>query len=179
MQYTQLSDAENRSVRTRGTAIALAVLLTAGLVACDKQPADQTAGQKLDTAIAKTEAAADDAKAKTEAAADNAKAKMEVAADDAKQKMDAAAQDVSQAAQNAASNAAVALDNTAITTKVKAAFAADPNLSAVLISVDTKDGVVTLSGPVKTADDSKHAQNLTQAVEGVKSVVNELKVTAG
>ncbi|QNP50342.1 BON domain-containing protein [Diaphorobacter aerolatus] len=148
---------EKQAMWKRGGAVALAVVLAAGLAACDKKPGEPTAGQKLDTAVAKTE----------------------VAADEAKQKMEAAAKDAGQAAQSAASNAAVALDDTAITTKVKAAFAADPNLSAVLISVDTKDGVVTLSGPVKTADDSAHAARLTQAVEGVKSVVNSLKPSNG
>ncbi|MBF5004472.1 BON domain-containing protein [Diaphorobacter sp. NR2-3-3-1] len=159
---------EDRTFLTRGAAVALAAALTMGLAACDKQPGEPTAGQKLDTAVAKTEAAADEAKQK-----------MEAAADDAKVKMEAAAKDASQAAQNAASTAGAALDDTAVTTKVKAAFASDPNLSAVLISVDTKDGVVKLSGPVKTADDAIHAGRLAQAVEGVKSVVNELKPSNG
>ena len=89
------------------------------------------------------------------------------------------ASETAQAAQNAASNAAAVLDDTAVTTKVKAAFAADPNLSAVLINVDTKDGVVSLSGPVKTPADAEHAAKLAQAVEGVKSVVHDLKPSAG
>ncbi|QIL80577.1 BON domain-containing protein [Diaphorobacter sp. HDW4A] len=148
---------EDRNILKRGAAVALAAVLCAGLAACDKKPGEPTAGQKLDTAVSKTEAAADEAK----------------------QKMEIAAKDASQAAQNAASTAGAALDDTAITTKVKAAFASDPNLSAVLISVETKDGVVTLSGPVKTAGDVAHAASLTQAVEGVKSVVNELKPTNG
>lgn len=146
-----------RAAWRRGAAVALAVVLAAGLAACDKKPGEPTAGQKLDTAVEKTE----------------------VAADEAKQKMEAAARDASQAAQSAASNAAAVLDDTAVTTKVKAAFASDPNLSAVLISVDTKDGVVSLSGPVKTPADAEHAVKLAQAVEGVKSVVNELKPSNG
>ena len=154
---TSNSAGDARALWHRGAAVALAVVLAAGLAACDKKPGEPTAGQKLDTAVEKTEAAANEAK----------------------QKMESAAQDASQAAQNAASNAAAVLDDTAVTTKVKAAFAADPNLSAVLINVDTKDGVVSLSGPVKTPADAEHAAKLAQAVEGVKSVVNDLKPSAG
>ena len=154
MKTTQL----NSQNLTRGGALLAALVLCAGLAACDKKPpAEPTAGQKVDAAIAKTEAAADEAKAK----------------------MESAAKEASQAAQAAASNAAVVLDDAALTTKVKAAYAADPNLSALLISVDTKDGVVTISGPVKTAADKEHAARLAQAIEGVKSVVNQLNPTAG
>lgn len=168
MENTKTPAIETRAIWTRAAGVALAVALAAGLAACDKKPGEPTAGQKLDSAVAKTEAATDEAKAK-----------MDVAADEAKAKMETAAADASQAAKSAASNAATVLDDTAVTTKVKAALAADPNLSALLISVDTKDGVVTLSGgPVKTAADVDHAAKLTQAVEGVKSVVNELKASS-
>ncbi|MDR2332765.1 BON domain-containing protein [Diaphorobacter ruginosibacter] len=168
MAFNHNIDNPSRALWLRGSSVALAVLLAAGLAACDKKPGEPSAGQKLDAAVEKTENAAERAKVEAETAANDAKAKME-----------SAAQDASAAARSAASNAAAALDDTAITTKVKAAFAADPNLSAVLISVDTKDGVVKLSGPVKTPDDAAHAERLTQAVEGVKSVVNELKPSNG
>ena len=168
MAFNQDTAKTVRPLWLRGVGLALATALTAGLAACDKSPSEPSAGQKLDAAVEKTENAADEAKLK-----------MEGAADEARQKMESAAQDASEAAHSAASNAAAVLDDTTVTTKVKAAFAADPDLSAVLISVTTKDGVVTLSGPVKTAGDAAHAQQLTQAIEGVKSVVNELKPANG
>ncbi len=157
MEFAKSNDTQKHALWARATAVAVAVVLTAGLAACDNKPAEPTVGQKLDAAVAKTESAAGEAK----------------------QKMEEAAQDASAAAQNAASNAAVALDDTAITTKVKSSFAADPNLSAVLISVETKDGVVTLSGPVKTPADKTHAVELTKAVEGVKGVVDKLVPSNG
>src|SRR5918996_1360359 len=40
------------------------------------------------------------------------------------------------------------IDDALITTKVKASFAADPQVSALAIDVDTADGVVTLTGVV-------------------------------
>ena len=153
MELSKPFDPENRAVWARGAVIALALILAAILAGCDQKPAEPTAGQKLDAVVEKTENAANEAK----------------------QKMEVAAQDASEAARSAASNAGAVLDDMAVTTKVKAAFEADPNLSAVLISVETKDGVVTLSGPVKIAADVTHAQNLAQSVEGVKGVVNELK----
>ena len=144
----------SRPSTTRGAGLLMALALSMGLAACDQKPNEPTAGQKLDTAVAKTE----------------------VAADEAKQKMESAAQDAATAARSAASSAAVVLDDTGITTKVKTAYAADPDLSAVLISVETKDGVVTLSGPVKTAADKDRAVALAKAIEGVKDVSNQLSV---
>ena len=151
---TSHSAGDARALWHRGAAVALAVVLAAGLAACDKKPGEPTAGQKLDTAVEKTEAAANEAK----------------------QKMESAAQDASQAAQNAASNAAAVLDDTAVTTQVKAAFAADPNLSAVLLNVDTKDGVVTLNGPAPSAAAKSRAETIAKGVKGVKSVSNNLAV---
>ncbi|HEV8486161.1 MAG TPA: BON domain-containing protein, partial [Blastocatellia bacterium] len=43
-----------------------------------------------------------------------------------------------------------AVDDSAITAKVKSKLAADSQTSAIKISVETKDGVVTLSGTVPT-----------------------------
>ena len=86
------------------------------------------------------------------------------------------AKDVAKEAGNAV--AAVA-DAAGITAAVNAGLIKDNELSAFKISVDTKDGVVTISGPVKTAADKEHAARLAQAIEGVKSVVNQLNPTAG
>ena len=64
----------------------LAGLLAMGalaLSACGDKTGNESAGQKVDAAIAKTEQAADTAKAKTEAMASDAKAKMESSASDA------------------------------------------------------------------------------------------------
>ncbi|SCK45455.1 Predicted periplasmic or secreted lipoprotein [Variovorax sp. HW608] len=62
------------------TALILTVAGSAlSLTACGKGPGDQTAGQKMDSVIAKTEQAGADAKAKTESAA----AKVGAAVDDA------------------------------------------------------------------------------------------------
>ena len=71
------------------------------------------------------------------------------------------------------------IDDATITTKVNAALAADKDLSAVKIDVDTKDGVVTLTGPAPTAEAASKATKLAKDVKGVTSVNNKLTVKAG
>jgi osmotically-inducible protein OsmY len=71
------------------------------------------------------------------------------------------------------------VDDATITTKVNAALAADKDLSAVKIDVDTKDGVVTLTGPAPTAEAASKATKLAKDVKGVTSVNNKLTVKAG
>jgi len=71
------------------------------------------------------------------------------------------------------------VDDATITTKVNAALAADKDLSAVKIDVDTKDGVVTLTGPAPTPEAASKATKLAKDVKGVTSVNNKLTVKAG
>jgi osmotically-inducible protein OsmY len=71
------------------------------------------------------------------------------------------------------------VDDATITSKVNAALAADKDLSAVKIDVDTKDGVVTLTGPAPTAEAASKATKLAKDVKGVTSVKNQLTVKAG
>ncbi len=63
-----------------------------------------------------------------------------------------------------------------ITTKIKTKLAADPELNPFNINVDTKDGIVTLSGRVKTAADAEEAVELARGTEGVQRVQNRLEV---
>jgi hyperosmotically inducible periplasmic protein len=70
-----------------------------------------------------------------------------------------------------------ALDDMLITTKVKASFAADPQVSALAISVETNHGVVTLSGVVENEAEQQRAIQLAQGMEGVTRVdANKLLV---
>ena len=67
-----------------------------------------------------------------------------------------------------------ALGDAAITTKVKSAILAEPGLKVLQINVDTKDGIVTLSGAVDNDEHREKAQTIAQAVEGVVRVENNL-----
>lgn len=69
-----------------------------------------------------------------------------------------------------------AMGETATTGKVKAAIAADSGLRDTDISVSTDNGVVTLSGTVKSQDQVAIATQLAQRQEGVTSVQNNLSV---
>lgn len=68
------------------------------------------------------------------------------------------------------------VDDTTITTKVKSAFAADPDVSAMRVSVKTVNGRVNLTGQVKSHDEKRKAERVARNVSGVNSVNNELIV---
>jgi osmotically-inducible protein OsmY len=68
------------------------------------------------------------------------------------------------------------IDDAVITTKVKAAIAADDNLSAFAINVETFKGVVQLSGFVDTHDEITRAAEVARKVEGVKSVTTKIEL---
>ncbi|RZL00594.1 MAG: BON domain-containing protein [Rubrivivax sp.] len=121
------------------------------LAACDnhKTPTTdhETAGQKLDSAIATTEQKADQLRA--EAKVNGAEAKHD---------------------------SSVALNDAAITTRVNAQLAADPKLSAIKIDVDTDNGRVRLSGTAPDSEARDRATTMASAVSGVVTVDNQLKV---
>ena len=66
------------------------------------------------------------------------------------------------------------IDDTVITAKVKAALIEDDDLSAAEINVETFKGVVQLSGFVSDRSDIPKATAVTNDVDGVVSVRNDL-----
>jgi hypothetical protein len=62
------------------------------------------------------------------------------------------------------------VDDAMVTTKVKASFAADPQVSALAIDVDTVNGVVTLTGVVENDTARQRAIQLAQGIDGVQRV---------
>jgi osmotically-inducible protein OsmY len=67
-------------------------------------------------------------------------------------------------------------DEASTTAKVKKAIYSEPSLKVMDISVSTDDGVVELTGMVKTRAERARAAQVASKVEGVKRVKNELKV---
>ena len=65
--------------------------------------------------------------------------------------------------------------DTATTSDVKAKLLADNIVPSRNVKVETTDGVVQLSGTVKSQAQSDRAESIAKAVEGVKSVKNDLK----
>lgn len=68
------------------------------------------------------------------------------------------------------------LEGTSITASVKAKLLADTDIKSFDISVDTVNGVVTLTGMVDTKDQIKKAAAIAKTVDGVKRVDNQLTV---
>ena len=66
--------------------------------------------------------------------------------------------------------------DSAITTKIKTQLATDDGLSGTSIQVETKNGVVTLSGTVPSNAMRKRAGRIASATDGVKGVTNNIKV---
>jgi len=143
--------------RTAGALSAVALVM--GLVGCNRADNGSTVGQKVDSAIDRTEQAARNAK------------------DEAKDKM--ASAESSMKNSDTSNKVAGAVDDMTITASVSASLAKDPDLSAIKIDVDTKGGVVTLTGPAPTAMAKDRATTLAQNVKGVSSVNNQLEVKAG
>lgn len=125
--------------------IAGLTLLTVGLVACDKPGPAETAGKKIDQAV-----------------------------NDAGRQMGAASDDAAIKMAEQSEKAGVAINDTEITAKVKAAIFAEPGLKTLQISVDTVNGVVTLTGSVDSQANSDRAKALAGAVAGVSRVENRL-----
>ena len=65
--------------------------------------------------------------------------------------------------------------DTAITSEVKAKLLADDIVPSRKVKVETTDGVVQLSGSVDSQAQSDRAESIAKAIDGVKSVKNDLK----
>jgi osmotically-inducible protein OsmY len=138
------------------TVSSLAMLLALG--ACDRS-ADSTVGQTPPDTSATSRATEE-----SRDAAARARAGAEKVGEDTKA-MGAAAGDK--------------VDDASITAKVNTELATDKDLSAIKIDVDTKDGVVTLTGPAPSESARDRATEIAKNVKGVSSVNNQLTVKAG
>lgn len=98
--------------------------------------------------------------------------RVDTAIADAKQ----AGQDAKKAGDQATETVKAGAMDATITTKINAALAVDDKLSAMKIDVDTVDGKVTLKGTAPDVASRSRASTLTSAVNGVKSVDNQLRV---
>lgn len=66
--------------------------------------------------------------------------------------------------------------DTATTSEIKAKLLADDIVPSRKVKVETTDGVVQLSGTVDSKAQSDRADSIAKAIDGVKSVKNDLKV---
>jgi osmotically-inducible protein OsmY len=127
--------------------------LALGLAACGEKPAGDHFGQNLE----------------------RGKTTMDQAAGSVERKLDQAGSEI----REKAAEAGKAVDDAALTAKVKSALVAEPNLKSMTINVDTMGGVVTLKGTTDSPENRQKAEQVASAVEGVRTVKNELVVISG
>lgn len=72
--------------------------------------------------------------------------------------------------------AACAQTDAGITTNVKTKFAADETVKAYQVDVDTRNGVVTLSGAVETSTAKEQAIRIARETNGVLDVIDQIRV---
>lgn len=135
-------------------ASSIAVLLALG--ACGDRNASLTS--RTDTAARETRQAANEARQETRDAVTTAR------------------EETREAGTATMGAAASTVDDAQIVTKVNMALAADKDLSALKIDVDSKGGVVTLKGTAPSAAAKEKASDLAKNVKDVKSVENQLTV---
>jgi len=146
------------------------------LSGCNKPDDTQTPGQKLDSAIGKTEKAAAEAKLQGEQSGAGVKAKTEAAFANAGQTLKNATENVESSAKVAANKAINKIDDMAITTAISAELLKDAEIKLFRINVDTKNGAVVLKGTVPTDTVRERAEAIAKTFSGVQSVDNQLVV---
>jgi len=88
---------------------------------------------------------------------------------------------VGQKTEHVAKKTANAVTDASITTAVKTRLVADKQVGGLKIDVDTSDGAVTLTGPVKSAAERARAVRLARNTKGVTRVIDKMTIepTAG
>ena len=79
-------------------------------------------------------------------------------------------------AEDAARDAGSMVGDAGLTASIKTKFLADSTVGGLSINVDTKDGVVTLIGDVKSAVEKRRAVAIARETDGVKSVNDKLQI---
>jgi hyperosmotically inducible protein len=69
-----------------------------------------------------------------------------------------------------------AVRDAAVTAAVKTKLLADPKISGLKIDVDTKDGMVTLTGTVRSQAEKDEAVRLARQTENVRNVTDQMTV---
>ena len=122
------------------------------------------------------DAKTDDAKRDADDKTDDAKRRADAKTDNAKRDADDKTDNAQRKAGDASDRAGNAVGDAALTTKVKTKFLADDSISGLKIDVDSNNGIVTLTGNVPSAAEKAMALKVARGTEGVKSVVDRLKV---
>lgn len=156
----------------RGLLSAGALGLALALAACGERSDDSTAGQRATSPATRTGQAAKDKLGESSQAASQG------SRDPATSVMGAAADAREKAYGGSADSKGDSKADDKLTSMVLTGLKADRELNPLRIDVDTHEGVVTLSGSVPTAAAKARASEIAQNVKDVKSVNNQLTVSA-
>jgi hyperosmotically inducible protein len=85
-------------------------------------------------------------------------------------------QEASDADRRYGATARESLGDAALTAKVKARLIATPDLGGIRIHVNSRDGKVTLTGAVSSAQNRRQAEDIARRTEGVSGVDNQLQI---
>jgi hyperosmotically inducible periplasmic protein len=85
---------------------------------------------------------------------------------------------ISEKTAEAAKTAQEALSDGSLTAKIKAKMALDDSVKALNLNVDTVNGVVTVSGAVRSTAERDRALALARETNGVRKVVDRTTLTA-
>ena len=99
--------------------------------------------------------------------------------DDIKRELDRAGMVVRQKVTKAGEVISDATADARITAAIKGKLLKEPGLSSLSISVDTTDGLVTLSGTARTHEEVARAVRIALDTDGVHKVVSTLQVKPG
>ena len=141
--------------------VAALVAVSAFATACDNNSSGRTAGQQLDSALARTEQAGAETVAKTRELAADARAKFE-------------SSEMKDRLKDAGTSISANVGDAAITAKIAAGLARDPDLSALGIDVQTRGGDVVIRGTAPTVAARVRAEQIAKSVDGVNRVENLL-----
>ncbi len=139
----------------------------------DLQRAGQEAGQDLQQAGRDLEANTRGARQELKEGAQQAGAAVREGLQEAGQAIEEGARQVEREVGPVAREV---LSDVAVTSRIKAKLAADPEVAALHIDVDTVDGQVTLNGKVASAAQKAEAEKLARNTEGVSRVNNLIQV---
>jgi osmotically-inducible protein OsmY len=157
--------------------VIVAVMLIAS--GCNKYTdSGQTVGQKLDSAIDRTNDHVVAAGDKVGKKVDQAGAAVTSAGDSISNTTGAAFDKAGNAVFTKVDQVGTIVDDSAITASIKADLLKDPGLSALGMEVNTVKGEVTLKGEVSTLIRKQRAEGIASHIVGVTKVINLLSVSA-
>lgn len=85
--------------------------------------------------------------------------------------------EIAEGARAAGARVAEVVEDGALTAKIKSKMALDDHVKARDIDVDTSDGLITLTGTLRSEEEHERAVRLALETEGVRTIIDALVVS--